>query len=300
MDEAGYGPNLGPLVQAAVVVRAPDRRCGWTRLRSIVRRGTEPDDGRLAVDDSKVVHAGPGGFSRLELSVLSAAGVTAPRLGDWLNQIGLGPTVADLQSEPWYDPSEPQPVAADGVDQCRQRFIDACRDANLTVFGVHAVVTPATRLNAIVARFDSKAVALAEGLIELLRNTVVAGRADEVFVDKQGGRNFYAPLLQSAFGDRWVAPVSESAGWSEYRVGDTRIAFAPKAEGRSFAVALASMVAKYLRERFMRQFNRYWAGHVPGLRPTAGYPTDARRYYDAIRPAMASLGIPGETVWRCR
>ena len=51
------------------------------------------------------------------------------------------------------------------------------------------------------------------------------------------------------------------------------------------------MACKYLREVCMRQFNRFWAKHVPGLKPTAGYPTDAKRFYDAIRPAMARLGM---------
>jgi hypothetical protein len=60
------------------------------------------------------------------------------------------------------------------------------------------------------------------------------------------------------------------------------------------------MLCKYLREVCMRQFNRFWTGHVPGLKPTAGYPGDARRFYDAIRPVMAKLGIGEECVWRKR
>ena len=65
-------------------------------------------------------------------------------------------------------------------------------------------------------------------------------------------------------------------------------------------LALASMLAKYLREVFMRQFNRFWLGHVPGLKPTAGYPGDARRFYDQIRDAMAELGLSEDQVWRKR
>ena len=51
--------------------------------------------------------------------------------------------------------------------------------------------------------------------------------------------------------------------------------FEPRADGCHLNVALASMAAKYLREVCMLQFNRYWAAQVPGLKPTAGYPTDA-------------------------
>ena len=34
IDEAGYGPNLGPLVQTAIAVRLPDGdTAGWETLR---------------------------------------------------------------------------------------------------------------------------------------------------------------------------------------------------------------------------------------------------------------------------
>ena len=68
----------------------------------------------------------------------------------------------------------------------------------------------------------------------------------------------------------------------------------------STSVALASMISKYVRELLMREFNRYWLAHVPGLKPTAGYPQDAVRYIDAIRPALLKLGIAERAVWRSR
>ena len=48
----------------------------------------------------------------------------------------------------------------------------------------------------------------------------------------------------------------------------------------------------------MRQFNRFWLRHVDGLRPTAGYPGDARRFYNAIRPTMRKLKMKESQVWR--
>jgi hypothetical protein len=50
----------------------------------------------------------------------------------------------------------------------------------------------------------------------------------------------------------------------------------------------------------MRQFNRFWAKHVPGIQPTAGYPGDAKRFFDEIKPAMAKLGLTDDEVWRKR
>ena len=58
------------------------------------------------------------------------------------------------------------------------------------------------------------------------------------------------------------------------------------------------MVSKYLRELFMGEFNRFWQTHIPGLKATAGYPGDALRFLEAIRPAAAMLKIPEGSIWR--
>jgi len=119
---------------------------------------------------------------------------------------------------------------------------------------------------------------------------------------KHGGRNFYAAMVQAAFPDGWVVAEKESALESRYRVEmldrPVTITFKPRADAESVAVALASMTAKYLREVCMKQFNRFWAKHVPGIEPTAGYPNDAKRFYTLIRPAMAKLGLSADQVWR--
>jgi xylose isomerase len=76
--------------------------------------------------------------------------------------------------------------------------------------------------------------------------------------------------------------------------------FEPRADGCHLNVALASMAAKYLREVCMLQFNRYWAAKVPGLKPTAGYPTDAGRFFADIQPRLAADGTDERAVWRAR
>ena len=56
------------------------------------------------------------------------------------------------------------------------------------------------------------------------------------------------------------------------------IQFRPEAEEVHLPVALASMTAKLVRELTMARFNRYWSSRMPGLKPTAGYVQDARRW----------------------
>ena len=64
--------------------------------------------------------------------------------------------------------------------------------------------------------------------------------------------------------------------------------------------ALASMTAKYVRELAMIAFNAFWINHLPNLRPTAGYPLDAKRFRKAIAPVQKKLEVSDATIWRCR
>jgi hypothetical protein len=93
-----------------------------------------------------------------------------------------------------------------------------------------------------------------------------------------------------------------SAACSSYRVtlSDREVAvrFEPKADRNHMTVALASMVAKYVRERSMDAFNAYWCREIPGIEPTAGYPQDAKRFLALIESARERLGIPMELLWR--
>ena len=60
------------------------------------------------------------------------------------------------------------------------------------------------------------------------------------------------------------------------------------------------MTAKYLRELSMRAFNEFWCARVPDLRPTAGYPYDARRFRKEIAAEQRELGIDDHVIWRNR
>lgn len=307
IDEAGYGPNLGPLVQAAVSLFLPDSDpAGWDTLKPVVRRAGEKKDGRLLIDDSKKVYT-RGGLKALELGVWSAFSLTESTAGDVLRK--TAPWAGELlAAEPWFDPLDPVPVAADPVILAAER--DRLRDAaaGVTIPPPRASLLPPMRFNQIVDGAGSKGVVLACGLVDLLKPTAAGLPADGepllVLGDQLGGRRFYAGLIQQTFPDGWVVAECESADESRYRVErldrPVTVVFRPRADAGSVSVALASMLAKYLREVCMLQFNRFWAKHVPGIQPTAGYPVDAKRFYAEIGPAMAKLGLTADQVWRKR
>src|ERR1019366_5618022 len=151
----------------------------------------------------------------------------------------------------------------------------------------------------------SKGAVLADALGELLRAAQSLIPTDESLtfhIDKHGGRNAYAAQIQHALSADFVQPLREGLSASVYRVlgvgREMRLTFQPRCDSAHFCTALASMVSKYLRERLMEEFNRFWLEQTPGLKPTAGYPSDARRFYDAIRPAAERLGIAEAALWR--
>ncbi|HEV3341701.1 MAG TPA: hypothetical protein VG125_15145, partial [Pirellulales bacterium] len=100
-----------------------------------------------------------------------------------------------------------------------------------------------------------------------------------------------------------VEVYGEGRNESVYRWGPedrrTEVVFRVNAE-RYLPCAVASMTSKYLRELSMLAFNQYWAGHLPDLRPTAGYPVDAGRFKAEIAAMQATLGIDDRILWRNR
>ena len=116
----------------------------------------------------------------------------------------------------------------------------------------------------------------------------------------------YGSILARDFQDATVELVDESPECSRYALSERRgsrsmrVTFAEKAERRSFAVALASCLAKYARETAMDAFNAYFAERQPGLVPTAGYTTDGRRWLEDARELVRRERIEATTLVRTR
>jgi ribonuclease HII len=310
IDEAGYGPNLGPFVMSAVACRVPAELAAanlWQALGPAVRRHGERGPDRLLIDDSKLVHSGARALRNLEAALWSALHPEAAPLTvtDFINRF-CHKYHDDLAAEPWYAGATGLPLQAAAAEwqAVAERFRAACGERGVSFAFARSVIVCPRRFNELLDRHDSKAAVLAVALAELLLAAQPACPEEPLFiyVDKHGGRNNYAAQLRPAFADGILMADEEGAERSVYRLHGARravqVTFQPRADGDHLCVALASMLSKYLREVLMEQFNRFWQQHVPGLKATAGYPTDALRFFADIREAVGRLGIAEGHLWR--
>jgi ribonuclease HII len=307
IDEAGYGPNLGPFVMTLVACRLPDHDADlWKLLKPAVRRFDEPADHRLIVADSKQVYSPARGWHDLEKAAL-ASFASLSTLHSLL--ANLSPNELPLLgNEAWFvgDTALPTEVPADDHAAACAHWREVSASAGVAWAFCQSVIVPAPRFNDLIDKWDSKSAVLSIAVTQLMQqcHKHTAAEPMRFVIDKHGGRNAYSALLQHAFADGMVYAEEEGRLRSVYRIEgldrSVRITFMPKADVEHFTVALASMISKYVRELLMREFNRFWQTHVPGLAPTAGYPLDAVRYIEAIRPALLKMGLAERAVWRCR
>jgi hypothetical protein len=118
-------------------------------------------------------------------------------------------------------------------------------------------------------------------------------------VGKQGGRRRYLAGIRKRI-DPEASAREELRRRSEYAIRGGTIAFLQDAEDAHELVALASMIGKYVRERAMDLFNRWWASRRPGLRPTAGYEPDGSRFFHEIEAHLDAEGLTRDQVLRAR
>lgn len=305
VDEAGYGPNLGPLVVAATAWRAPVGCDLYELFAEAITPTALRGDTRLFIADSKAVYSPGGGLALLERGVYAVHGMSRC-WGDLVKR--LGADAAGLMSQlPWHESfNSVLPVEAN-VDNI---VLAACRLSGVTAQHRVGTTRLAARMvhpaefNRLVAEHGNKGAALSHisiGLARRLYDQVATDGEPVAFTfDKHGGRNRYGALLQEHFPEGWIETRDEAPAASHYRQGD-RLSFTFRTKGEAeLPVALASMTAKLLREISMKAFNAYWATHVPGVKPTAGYPLDAKRFKAAIAAKQAELGIDDDVLWRSR
>ncbi|MBE7490639.1 MAG: hypothetical protein HS108_02585 [Planctomycetes bacterium] len=317
IDEAGLGPILGPLTigYSAFALPAPLSADALLKLDlwQSLGIGREPKERAKGpvVCDSKTLYTPARGLKPLEEEVLCWLALSGLETGDFA---ALWDALCPLAREKrglydwYYDPPEKYPLEADWPrTRLRAQPLGRALDAagvQLAELGVLPVFEG--ELNAALRRLGNKSRAEFECIARVIGHVWRNHPHLCVLCDRQGGRERYGRALAREFPEAEVRVIHESSRLSTYELtvagvsGDPRlfVAFQEKGESDHLPIALASMLAKYLRELSMHQFNAWFLKHDPALKPTAGYYTDGKRWLDDTAGLRRAIGIEDSKIVR--
>jgi hypothetical protein len=323
IDEAGYGPVLGPLVVSAAVFELPGEQLGepmWDLLRQSVCKRKAGSAGRVIINDSKKLSSSPKSkttkkYQVLQRSVLACLAAQGDKglpesLEDLLVSV-RGYAVEELKQYPWYKGA----VETFQLDYDRDDVATAANALGQTMVNkavglLHLWSKPllAGEFNRQVGASQNKATVLF-GLVSKFIDAAQKKYGEstnnlQIVVDKQGGRSHYRPLLQRLYPEWTMKILKETDGVSSYQLIDRdrqmKIHFVAKGDDRHLPVALASMASKLVRELFMELLNRYFQVKCPGIKPTAGYYQDGQRFLKDLAEGMDMGIIPKHMLIRDR
>ena len=315
IDEAGYGPTIGPFVLSAVVMDMPAKHGHeadiWHILKDAVSDKNHKRRNRVVVNDSKKIYQQKNGLKILEEAVLSFIWYTkgkVTRFSDLLRLLS-NHNGEMLEKYPWYKGKDLSLPVASNVSTILN-YADLIKytisSQDIKILDIKSIFLCAKEINSQITLNGNKSLLLFKNCVNHLREIFEGFGESEpkVLVDKHGGRNYYHKLLAESFKGCKVDAISEGNSISTYKIDNEKkkmcVSFVEKADSKHFPTALASMFSKYIRELFIRLFNAYWQEKVEGLKPTAGYPEDARRFLSQIQNMKNKLGINDDILIRIK
>jgi len=303
IDEAGYGPFVGPLTMGFSLWRVPSFEVDlWSQLAtSTARKPARRDLKRLWLDDSKKVHQGPHGRHRLERTVAAFRALLEEE-SDLASWIGAppAPEARRLHAVPWFQDCDTPLCPSVAPERSRLDAAVVARDLEahglgLVAFGARAV--PAEEWNAFLDSTGGKGAANFAVAVEILQQlfTLTGDAPLRVELDRHGGRQHYARVLQAALQPERVEIHGEHPSASLYSLHfphrEVQVRFSEAADSHHLPAALASLAAKQTRERLMDLFNAWWQERLPAVKGTKGYGVDGKRFLAEVLPQLAAVGV---------
>ena len=229
IDEAGYGPILGPLVISSVGFSLPEEHLKgdlWRILQKSVFNRKKHLSGRLLITDSKKAYTRSQGLGHLERTVFSCIECLHKRpenLGQLL-EILSPDLLKRIDSYPWYKQTAGQNVFAASADTAIASKVlkNDLAVNNLKLLGLESICLDVAYYNRMIALIKNKSVVLFSSTARLIQKAFDRFGHDnlQIMIDRQGGRVHYRRELQRMFGDMELTILGESKSTSSYELTD--------------------------------------------------------------------------------
>jgi len=313
IDEAGFGPILGPLVVSSSTLSLPNNLLAsdlWQILVKSVGNRRKRLAGRLLIADSKKAYNKTVGIKHLERTVLTTLrglGKEPATLSELIEML-CPDCLERLSDYPWYKDTQSYFLSPDTTDRT---IASAVLADDLASYGIELKELKSCCLdvayyNKLVGAVKNKASVLFTATSQLIQMAYdnFAGEDLHIIIDRQGGRMHYRKNLQRMFPDMSLSIICESPVVSSYDLktdnGAMRVHFVVSADQQYLPVSLASMVSKYLREVLIGCINRYFTGFSPDIKPTAGYWEDGLRFIEDLKTNLPHIRFSQNQLIRCR
>ena len=203
---------------------------------------------RLAIADSKQLYKPGLGLEQLERGVLAVLVATSPEHANCVAHVKalLAATLADphgrrFELDCHAGDELPLPLDALAEEICELAALlrKSCAASGVTLLAVRARLIYPAEFNELVDRHGTKGAALSHVTLALVREVVDASMKPRgtsppartlppdscpltpdscsITLDKHGGRNRYAAILQHHFPDSWIEVIDEGRSASRYR-----------------------------------------------------------------------------------
>ncbi|MFA5554431.1 MAG: hypothetical protein WCZ89_07030 [Phycisphaerae bacterium] len=313
IDEAGYGPILGPLVVSCSAFSIPENMVAadlWAVLKKSVAKTRKHLGGRVLIADSKKAYSTSIGIKHLQrttLAIMKALGFEPQSFNQVLSYL-CPDCFSRLADYPWHQNTENMRIDYDRADIriASEVLIDDMTENKIKPVTLRSICLDTGYYNNLVSRTKNKANVLFSTAAILMQKLWddLPGSDLQIIIDRQGGRSHYRKNLQRLFPEHQLSIIIENDNCSTYELKDDsrsmRVHFVTKADDRFLAVSLASMVSKYVREILIADINRYFLSFEPSLKPTAGYWQDGQRFIADIQTLIPNVKYDQNQLIRCR
>lgn len=256
IDEAGYGPSMGPFVVVATAWRVP-MDLAIEKLNELLSPEIQPlprnvraqarEVAHVPVGDSKKIYSGKHAWESLcdgahfllqcaEISQRDESGhqdLKTRKIEDasFVRHSGAQLYPQDwsrFKKVPWFNSLQLECPADLGLTDSLCTVAQEAREAarsKMQSLGIELVAIQGRLIdelewNRLVEQFENKSSVLSELTLVLARSVAdelaIANESIEIYCDKHGGRNRYQALLMNAFEDQWFDTHIESGRLSRY------------------------------------------------------------------------------------